>query len=130
MARFIFRGRPTLATGSRHNRSDSIVAKPEPVAAVTTSEVIFSDSFDGEDLSKRWEIKNEDKEGYLFEKGSLLLTTSVEGKLDGGNMRNLLSVTDVDLEGDWDMSAQIRPEFATGEDWFQIGLLINFLRSV
>lgn len=96
-----------------------LVAKPEP----TASDVIFSDSFDGEALGKQWEVVNESKDVYIVENGGLLMLTTKAGNLISA--ANSLRLNDVSLDGDWDMSITFNPDFASGEDQMQLGIVDN-----
>ena len=81
----------------------------------------FSDSFDGNALGNHWEVKNEDRDTYTVENGALLLFTNKVG--DAVSAPNAISLTGVNLEGDWDMAVDFRPSFASGRDRLQIGIV-------
>ena len=91
------------------------------VRAEPASSTIFLDSFDGEDLDKRWTVRNKDQEAFIVENGELFVFTSQTGGVL--TAPNAFTLSDIELKGDWDISVKFRPGFETGADKLQIGLL-------
>ena len=89
-----------------------------------TNEDIFLDSFEGDSLRADWKVKNFNEDGLLVEEGSLILvSTGGTSSLVKPTTANRVALPNLSLKGDWDMSAVIFPDFATGADQIAFGLV-------
>ena len=100
---------------------------PEPVAAPEpppepTSEVVFRDDFDGEDLDPSWEILNPNPDATIVEEGELLAINSTVGSLAEDTAENLFRLQDDMPKGDWTATARISIDFQTGREYVYFGL--------
>ncbi len=105
----------------KENVARNLELRPVPVAA-SADKVVFLDSFDGDALEKHWTIQNENLDGYLLENGGLFLLTAESGGFSKDDAKNLLTLPDVEMDGDWDIAVDIYPHFPTGADRFEIGM--------
>ena len=105
-----------------------LVQKPtdtfKPVA-ITASTALFVDKFDGGELSKDWTVKNENRDAYLVENGSILLFSQKMAGIAEGTADNIIELSNYKLEGDWDISVVVRPDFPNGRDRVELAVMAN-----
>lgn len=104
-----------------------LVRKPtdtvKPVAFKPST--VFSDSFDGTELSKDWSVKNENRDSYLVENGSILMFAQKKSGIAEGSADNIIELNNIKLEGDWDISLDVRPDFPNGRDRVELAVMSN-----
>jgi len=94
--------------------------KSEPAP---TSNSVFKDDFDGDDLAKHWQVKNANKDGYIVEKGELLLVAGgAKSGFDVGKTSNIIQLNQDLPGGDWRLSAIVKAQYQTTADGVWFGL--------
>lgn len=116
-------GKNEEATRIAEQKTATTKPSAAPVSEAT-SNIIFVDSFNGSSISNHWEIKNENKNGYLVENNALyLLAESSNCGPIIAECKNVFALKNVKLDGDWDISLSMRPEFMQRSGSIQVGLV-------
>lgn len=111
-----------------------IVTAPAPMPAAVvapptappprSSKLIFEDRFDGKDLSgEQWDILNRNADRYIVEKGELLLVNPAAGGFRHRDAVNIVRLKEELPDGDWDIIVDAKPQFQTGTDSVNLGLM-------
>jgi Mg-chelatase subunit ChlD len=97
------------------------VAPPEP--AVRKSKVVFTDDFDGKDLSgENWQVLNRNDDRFIVEKGTLMMVNPAESNFAALNSTNIFALKEDLPDGDWDIVIDAKLQLQTGKDNFIVGL--------
>ncbi|WP_119272957.1 vWA domain-containing protein [Taklimakanibacter deserti] len=92
-------------------------APPEPVR-----ERVFFDDFEGADLSEHWVVNNPNPDGYIVEKGNLLMVSGEVGGFNTTNGANIIQLERDLPDEDWDIHMTFVGKFKTLRDVIQVGL--------
>jgi len=111
--------------------SEQIAAAPEPAPAEPEApaapaelprKVVFSDEFDGGDLSADWEVVNANLDSYLVENGSITAVTSTPGGFANPDIANIFELKKDLPDSDYAITVKFSAEYATGVDNLSVGL--------
>jgi hypothetical protein len=84
--------------------------------------VIFSDEFDGDDVSSEsWDVLAANTDAYIVEKGSLLTISAASGGLANPELPNVFKLKQELPEGDYTVTVKFKIDFATGAETVTIG---------
>jgi hypothetical protein len=124
--RFNAKGDPNLPSFAVYHWSNGTyeeIGDSEKVAATaeTPRKVVFSDEFEGSDLSKDWDVANPNGD-YVVEKGSLLTVAAIPGGLANADVPNTFKLTRELPDGDYIVTVKLNVVFATGAENFAVGL--------
>ncbi|WP_420338323.1 vWA domain-containing protein [Roseibium sp.] len=95
-------------------------APAEPEGPVITE--FFREDFDGEVLSDRFEIENENPDNYIVDGGVLTVLSTKFGTFDAEAPENLFKYTGELPRGDWDVEIQFTGEYTAKADRLTLGL--------
>jgi len=100
-------------------KEEAVSVSPPPQEPV----VWFEDNFDGVDLADHWEVINPNPDAYIVEDGTLIVLTSGEKQLIGGEeLENLFRLTKGIPDGDWTTTMRLIPEVATFREQYLMAL--------
>ena len=83
--------------------------------------MIFSDEFEGSDLSKDWDVSNPTGD-YAVEKGALLAVSAAPGGLANPDVPNTFKLIGDLPNSDYTVTVKLNVAFATGKEIFAVGL--------
>jgi len=98
------------------------VVETPPAPAEPVRERVFFDDFDGTDLSEKWVVNNPNPDGYIVEKGNLLMVTGEVGGFNSTNGANIIQLEQDLPDEDWDIHITYTGKFKTLRDIIQVGL--------
>jgi hypothetical protein len=116
-------------------------APPEPTPEPAPSpappaekprKVVFSDEFEGGDLSEDWDVANPNAD-YVVEKGALLTVSATPGGLANPDVPNIFKLSKELPNSDYTVTVKLNVAFATGQETFAVGLFDdkdNYLTAV
>lgn len=96
-------------------------AKPEPANTAKEPGVYFFDDFDGDELSKHWDVMNPDPEAYIVENGKLTVLLSNTQQPTMENVPNIFRLLKPIPKGNWTMTVRLEIVPQTMSEWLQIG---------
>ena len=96
-------------------------SEPTPVPAEKARKVIFSDEFEGSELSKDWDVGNPNGD-YSVEKGTLLTVSATPGGLANPDIPNTFKLVGDLPNSDYTVTVKLNVAFATGKEIFAAGL--------
>ena len=80
-------------------------APPPPVEKAR--KVVFSDEFDGSDLSpENWEVLNANTDGYIVEKGNLMTISAAAGGFANPDLANVFKLKQALPDGDYTVTVK------------------------
>jgi hypothetical protein len=97
-------------------------ASPSPTPpAEKPRKVVFSDEFEGGDLSEDWDLANPSGD-YAVEKGALLTVSATPGGLANADVPNIFKLSKELPNSDYTVTVKLNVAFATGAEIFTVGL--------
>ena len=114
-----------LATDRLATLKQLAAAKPtKPVAPVAGEPgVYFFDQFDGDALSKDWDVMNPDAESYIVEDGLLTVLLSDVQKPTMATIPNIFRLLKPIPKGDWTLTAKFNFAPQTMSEWLSFGVM-------
>jgi hypothetical protein len=98
------------------------VVEPPSAPAEPVRERVFFDDFDGTDLSEQWVVNNPNPDGYIVEKGNLLIVSGNVGGFNSTDGANIIQLERDLPEEDWDVHVTYTGKFKSLRDMIQVGL--------
>ncbi len=115
-----------LASDQLQRLSELAAAKPDvkvrsPKAA--GADVYFFDDFEGDDLSKDWDVMNPDPDSFIVENGRLTVLLSEVEKPSTETIPNIFRLLKPIPKGDWTLTARLEFVPQTMSEWLSIGVM-------
>jgi hypothetical protein len=98
-------------------------AKPVAEARSTEVGVYFFDDFDGEELSKDWDVMNPDPDAYIVENGMLTVLLGEVEKPSMETVPNIFRLLKPVPKGDWTMTIRLVFVPQTMSEWLATGVM-------